>query len=213
VSLDSLVHRIRPAAGEAAGALLLLHGRGTDEGDLLPVLDFLDPDKRFVGATARAPLTLPPGGYHWYAVHRIGFPDPDTFLSTFDLLSGWVDAFLADQGVPADKLVVGGFSQGGVMSHALTLGPGRPRPAGLLAMSTFMPTVEGFELDLERARDLPVAITHGSHDPIISVDFGREAKERLEAAGARVSYFESEMPHAIDPRVVPQLQEWLAALP
>ena len=63
---------------------MLLHGRGTDEHDLFPLLDLLDPERRLVGFTPRAPLTLPPGGYHWYISREVGRPDPDTFRSTFD---------------------------------------------------------------------------------------------------------------------------------
>jgi phospholipase/carboxylesterase len=73
-----------------------------------------------------------------------------------------------------------------------------------------MPTVEGFELDLAKAEGLPVAIGHGEYDPIIGVEWGRDARERLEAAGARVTYRESPMPHAIDPGYVEELRSWVA---
>jgi phospholipase/carboxylesterase len=200
----------RPAAANPEGALVLLHGRGADERDLFPLLDMLDPERRMLGATARGPLSLPPGGAHWYVVRRVGYPDPDTFHPTFAELSSWLDAMLAEQGIPPERTVLGGFSQGSVMSYALGLGPGRPRPAGIMALSGFLPTVEGFELDLAKARDLPVAIGHGTHDPVISVDFGRDAHDRLSAAGARVTYRESPMPHTIDPGFIRDLQEgWL----
>ena len=71
-----LAHQIRPAAGEPRGALVLLHGRGADEHDLLPFLDLLDPQRRLVGVTPGGPLFLPPGGRHWYVVPRVGYPDP-----------------------------------------------------------------------------------------------------------------------------------------
>ena len=87
-----LVHRLRPAAGEPAGALVLLHGRGVDESDLFPLLDALDPERRLVGATPRGPLTLPPGGHHWYIVERVGFPHRETFMESFGLLTAWLDA-------------------------------------------------------------------------------------------------------------------------
>src|SRR5436190_19633669 len=124
---NGLVHRVRAPAAEATGALVLLHGRGVDENDLFPLLDELDPDRRLLAASARAPLTLPPGGYHWYAVHRIGFPDPPTFRSTYPLASEWLDGFLEANGLDHGKLLLGGFSQGAVMSYALGLGRGRPR--------------------------------------------------------------------------------------
>ena len=208
--LDLLVHRIRPPAGEPEGALVLLHGRGVDESDLFPLVDELDPERRLTGATPRGPLTLPPGGHHWYVVERIGFPHRETFTQTYDLLTGWLEGFAEDTGIPWAHTVIGGFSQGAVMSYALALAAGRPRPAGLIAMSGFIPTVEGFELDLERP-GLPIAITHGTLDPVIGVEFGRSARQRLEAAGDRLLYREFPGGHGIDPAELPDLQAWLRA--
>lgn len=194
----------RPAAGDAAGLLVLLHGRGADEHDLFPLLDVFDPERRLLGVTPRAPLSLPPGGAHWYAVHQIGSPDPGTFLPTFELASSWLDGLQAETGILPERTVIGGFSQGAVMTYALSLGAGRPRPAALIALSGFMPAVEGWELDLSPPFP-PVAIGHGTYDPVISVDYGRQARERLEQAGADILYRESPIPHTIDPRFAHEL--------
>jgi phospholipase/carboxylesterase len=94
------------------------------------------------------------------------------------------------------------------MSYALGLGAGRPQPAGILALSGFMPTVEGFELDLSDRAGLPVAIGHGERDPVIPIEFGRDARDRLLAAGAEVTYNESPTGHAIDPRFFAELPAW-----
>jgi phospholipase/carboxylesterase len=208
--LELLAHRLRAPAGEPEAALVLLHGRGVDETDLFPLLDELDPERRLLGATPRGPLTLPPGGSHWYIVERVGFPHRETFMQTFEMLTAWLDAFGEDAGIPSTRTVIGGFSQGAVMSYALALAAGRPSPAGLLAMSGFIPEVEGFELDLERP-GLPIAITHGTLDPVIPVQFGRLARQRLEAAGNRLLYRESPVGHGIDPAVLPDLRAWLRA--
>jgi phospholipase/carboxylesterase len=201
--------RLRPPAGEAQGALVLFHGRGVDEQDLFPLLDVFDPDRRLAAAAPRGPLALPPGGRHWYAVQRIGFPEPETFHATYDQVSAWLDALALETGVGPERTVLGGFSQGAVMSWALGLGAGRPRPAGILALSGFIPTVEGFELDLDGVEGFPVAIGHGVADPIIGVEWGRDARDRLEAAGADVLYRESPMGHSIDPRFVTELEAWV----
>ena len=205
----SLTHLERPAAGEPAGALVLFHGRGTSEHDLYALLDSLDPDRRLLGITPRAPLTMPPGGAHWYAFRSVGFPDPGTFSATYELASTWLDGLAEGKGIPLEQTVIGGFSQGAVMSWALGLVQGRPRPAGVLALSGFIPTVEGFELDLSSPLP-PIAIGHGSHDPVISVEFSREAKTRLEGAGAEVLYRESPMPHSVDPSFIAELQAWVS---
>jgi phospholipase/carboxylesterase len=200
----SLVARRRDAAGEPDGALVLLHGRGADENDLYPLLDVFDAERRLAGYTPRGPLSLPPGGAHWYIVPRVGYPDHDTFHASFAQAAEWLDGL----GVPPERMVLGGFSQGAVMTFALGLGRGRPRYAGLIGLSGFVPTVEGWEPDLDR--DLPpVAIGHGTYDPIIDVEFSRRARDLLEAAGADVTYRESPMPHAIDPQFAAELPEWI----
>lgn len=209
-STDGLIHRVRQASGSPAGALVLLHGRGADEDDLFPLLDVLDPERRLVGITPRGPLSLPPGGAHWYAVREIGFPDRSTFWPTYELLTGWLDALLEDHGVTHEQLVIGGFSQGTVMSYAAGLGAGRPRPAGIIALSGFMPTVEGFELDLADRSGFPVAIGHGAADPVIGVQWARQAHERLDAAGANVTYEEHPGAHQIDPLFLRRLPAWTA---
>jgi phospholipase/carboxylesterase len=197
--IDPLVHRVRDPRAEPEGALVLLHGRGADEQDLFPLLDHLDPEGRLLGICPRGPLTLPPGGAHWYVVRRVGFPDPGMFFPAFDRLSGWLDALLADRGIEPSRAVIGGFSQGAVMSYSLSLAASRPPPAAILAFSGFMPSVIGFELDLPGRSQIPVAIGHGIYDPVISVEFARDARARLEEAGFKIVYQESPVDHTIDP--------------
>ncbi len=205
---DSLEHRVRPAASDPEGLLVLFHGRGADENDLYPLLDILDPERRLLGVTPRGPLSMPPGGAHWYAVRRVGYPDPETFNSTYRRAGLWLDALAKETGIPLERTVLGGFSQGAVMSYALGLGAGRPRPAAIIALSGFIPTVEGFELDLSRPLP-PVAIGHGTIDSVISADFARRARRLLEQAGAGVLYRESPLPHAVDPAFLAEIVPWL----
>jgi phospholipase/carboxylesterase len=207
----SLTYRVREAAGQPRGALVLFHGRGADEHDLVPLFDALDPERRLVGVTPRGPLSLPPGGAHWYAVRAIGYPDPDTFLRTYELASDWLDALPELTGVPIERTVLGGFSQGAVMSYALGLASSRPRPAGILALSGFVPTVEGFELDLAARAGLPVSISHGTYDPVIGVQFGRAARDLLAEAGLDVAYREDQVAHQIAPGAVTQARAVLEA--
>src|SRR5207342_845060 len=111
----TIVHRARPPAGDPEGLLVLFHGRGADENDLFPLLDVLDPERRLLGVTARGPLSLPPGGAHWYTVREIGYPDPDTFLATYEAVASWLDALAEETGAAPERTVLGGFSQGAVM--------------------------------------------------------------------------------------------------
>jgi phospholipase/carboxylesterase len=178
VSVQELGARRRESTGEPAGALVLLHGRGADEHDLFPLLDLLDPARRLLGVTPGGPLHLPPGGKHWYTLGGIPTPDAETFHATAPLLAAFLDALP----MPMDRVVLGGFSQGAVMSYAMSLGPGRPRPAGLVAMSGFLPRVE----------------------------YGREAAETLSAAGVDVLRLESAVPHMVDPAWIDPLRRLVA---
>jgi phospholipase/carboxylesterase len=95
------------------------------------------------------------------------------------------------------------------MAWALGAGPRRPRPAGILSMSGFIPTVPGFEMDATTLAGLPVAIAHGSLDPVIPIDFGHDARGRATQMGADVLYRESRIPHTLDPKVLPELAGWV----
>src|SRR5688572_10790572 len=188
-----------------------MHGRGANEVDLEPLLSVLDSDARLVGILPRAPLALPPGGAHWYAVQEIGYPDPNTFLTTFERTSTWLDALLEELGLSLERTVLGGFSQGAVMSYALGLAASRPKPAAILAMSGFIPRAEAFELDLASRAGLPVSISHGTTDPVIGVQWGRDARDRLTAAGLAVQYHEDPVDHTITAQAIATAREVLEA--
>ena len=141
---------------------------------------------------------------------ELGYPPPDTFLPSYRQASAFLDRLASETGIPPERTLLGGFSQGSMMSYALGLGADRPRPAGLIALSGFVPTVEGLELDFNRPLP-PIAIGHGTFDPVIGVEWGRRAKELLEQAGAEVVYRESPLPHTVDPAFLRELRPWLRA--
>ena len=210
--MTELTFRERPAAGDPAGLLVLHHGRGTDENDLLPLGDVLDPERRLHVVTPRGPLTLPGwSGYHWYVVPRVGYPDPDTFNAAFASLAALHDDLWRRTGLGPEQTVLGGFSMGSVMSYSLGLAGSRPAPAGILAFSGFVPVVEGWSASLEDRQGTRAFIAHGRNDPIMEVGFARQARELLEQGGLEVEYHESDAGHHIDPAHVPAAVEWLAA--
>jgi phospholipase/carboxylesterase len=207
--MTDLTYRERPADGKPAGLLVLHHGRGSDERDLLGLADVLDPGRRLHVVTPRAPLSLGGPGYHWYVVPRVGHPDPDTFRSAYGKLGAFHDELWRRTGIGPEATVFGGFSMGSVMSYSLGLGPDRPAPAGILAFSGFVPVVEGWQPDLAGRPDVRAFIAHGRRDPIMEIGFARRARELLEAGGLDVEYHESDAGHHIDPAHVPAAVDWL----
>jgi phospholipase/carboxylesterase len=208
----SLLYIERRADGEPAGLLVLHHGRGADEQDLLALSDVLDPTHRMHVASPRAPLS-PPGtsGYHWYLVPRVGYPDPKTFHAAFGMLGELHDRLWEQTGIGPERTVLGGFSMGAVMSYALGLAATRPAVAGIMAFSGFMPAVPGWKPDPAGRPNLRVFAAHGTRDQVIDVEFARSATAQLREAGLPVEYHESEAGHHIDPRGIPPASAWLEA--
>lgn len=172
--------------------------------------DVLDPERRLHVVTPRAPLRLPGSpGYHWYLVPRVGYPDPDSFRAAYAELASFHDGLWERTGIGPDRTVLGGFSMGTVMSYALGLGGDRPAPAGILALSGFIPTVDGWQPSLGDRNDMGVLIAHGRLDPVIPVTFARAAHELLEQAGFTVDYRESDAAHNVDPGDIPRTTAWL----
>jgi phospholipase/carboxylesterase len=205
-----LQFQARAAEGAAAGLLVLHHGRGTNELDLLGLADLLDSDRRLQVVTPRGPLQLPGSpGYHWYRVGRVGYPEPATFHDSRRKLGQLHDELWKQTGIAPERTVLGGFSMGTVMSYALGLSGDRPPPAGILAFSGFIPTVEGWEPSLEDREAIQAFIAHGRLDPVISVAFAERAREQLTAAGLDVEYHEHEGGHHIDPAQLALSASWL----
>jgi phospholipase/carboxylesterase len=210
MTMSTLTYRERPADGQAEGLLVLHHGRGSDEHDLLDVGDALDPERRLHIVTPRAPLTFRGApGNHWYVVPRVGYPDYDTFHATYAKLAAFHDELWTRTGIAPKDTVFGGFSMGSVMSYSLGLGGDRPPIAGILAFSGFLPTVEGWTPDLAGRRETRVFMAHGRQDPIMDVEFGRRANELLTAGGLQVEYHEDDYGHQINPAHLPAAISWL----
>ena len=208
-----LEHLLAPPsnASESHALLVLLHGRGADAHDLLPLADELRRDDLLVLAP-QAPyaLTGPFGvGYAWYDMHDIGDPDPKTFMPSLSRLREFLDAVIAGYPVDAERVFLLGFSQGAVMSLATAFTDPR-RLAGIVALSGYLPQsisgAEGGNLDR-----LPVFIGHGNADPLIPVTEGHRARDVLTAEGADVTYREYSVAHRIAPDELEDIRTWIDA--
>lgn len=239
--IPPLAFEERPADGPADGLLVLHHGRGADEHDLIGFADLLDPDRRLHVVTPGAPLRLQGWpGKHWYLVPQVGFPDPGTFAASYRALATFHDELWARTGIAPERTILGGFSMGSVMSHALGLGPihpasglparlsgsgaadatsgdaadglpGRPVVAGILGLSGFVPTVEGWAPDLApRAGRTRVLNAHGRQDPVIGYAFAEQARALVADGGLDLTTLDFDGGHQIAPQHVPAIAAWVA---
>ncbi len=208
----NLTHMLRPALdrpsdGQHVPGLLLLHGRGADEADLMGLEGALDP--RLTIVSARAPFRLGPG-FAWYGMSEVGRPDLDTMRASVRELDAFIDGMPEAYGIDPARLYLMGFSQGAVMSAAMALlKPHAVR--GALLHSGYVPANAGLDFTPEPARGKPFFLAHGKYDDVIPVTFGRDSHEYLEEAGADVVYREYPIGHTISEESLYDLAEWLAA--
>ncbi|HUI65537.1 MAG TPA: alpha/beta fold hydrolase [Bacteroidota bacterium] len=194
----TLEHRILFPQGSSAvqhPALLLLHGRGADEEDLIGLAEQFDP--RFLILSVRAPYPFPNGGYTWYDLRALGAPQPTMFRLSYDRLSQFVDDALSQYPVDPAQVYLFGFSMGTVMAYALAF----TRPSlfrGVVANSGYIPEGTHLTFQWNHLEHMEILIAHGTLDPVIPVDVARRAKRILEGSNARVSYREYPMGHEIN---------------
>ena len=210
----TLVHNV-VGTPQAARVLLLVHGLGADERDLGGLLPYLDPEGRFLAVLPRGPVAAPPG-FAWYGLESVqvsGATADATFLSSLQELDDLLDQVCAEQGKERSEAVVGGFSQGAALALALGLRQSdRPHPAAILALSTYLPEVDGLVYDWDAAPSIPVLLQHGTDDPLIPIERGRDAAQTLEEHGSPITYREYPIGHEVSLPSIQQAHEWLLAV-
>ena len=204
--------------GPARSAVIWLHGLGADGHDFEPIVPELglDPalETRFVFPHAPAiPVTVN-GGFvmpAWYDIHDVDFvrrADDEGLARSVARITALVERE-NERGIPAERIVLGGFSQGGAVALHAALGHPE-RLAGLFALSTYLPGGKS----IERARSpvnhgLPVFQAHGSLDPLVPVELGRAACAALRSLGHPVEWHEYPMQHQVSLEEIQELARWL----
>lgn len=210
-----LVHRVvapRAPSGRPP-LLLLLHGIGTDEEDLLPLARSFDP--RFLVVAARAPHEAEPMGYRWYAIDWAATPprgNPVEMLASRDLLARFVEEASAAYAADPSRVFLLGFSQGAILSLALLLA--RPDLVrGVVAHSGRLARLPGPDPTPESLSRAEVLLLHGAQDEVIPATQGRKAYEVLERLlGARAAFraFDG-LGHGISEASLVEAARWLTA--
>ena len=205
----SLQHRVffPSTAREKYPAIIAIHGRGTNENDLVPlVLSLSLPNVLLV--SPRAPFPFPYGGFVWYDLAHEGIPEPNAFRTSIGTLQKFVEEVKEGYPVDSERLLLLGFSQGTVMAYATAL-LDPTSFLGVAALSGYIPHQSGLPLKLTNLNGFPVFISHGTDDPIIPVRLGREASELLKRARATVTYREYPMGHEVTENTMRDLSGWL----
>ncbi len=209
----NLLHAAHVPAGDGPfPTVLALHGWGASAHDLLGLAPLLYDGQALV-LCPQGPVEVPtaPGmrGYGWFPITGGGPPDPDEFARAAAALRTFLDAALERYAVDRRKLVVLGFSQGGVMAYDLVLRePGRF--AGLTVLSSWLPASLAQKIPKLPEHDgFPVLVMHGTEDPMIDVGRARESRDALVPLGVGLTYREHAMGHSISPEAARDLVTWL----
>jgi phospholipase/carboxylesterase len=198
---------------EAAGAgphplLVLLHGRGADEEDLLSLAPVLD--ERLLVLSVRAPQPFEGGGYTWYDLGGpVGQPEQVSFAASSKALMDFLQVAVAGYPVDPGRVFLFGFSMGAVMSLALSL----TRPElfrGVCAHSGYVP--EGVPIRWDALAGPEYFLLHGTEDPVIPVVMARRAQRLFAASNARFFYREYPMQHQISEESLSDIREWIHRL-
>jgi len=209
----NLIHTIYEPSGPGPHpTILTLHGRGANAFDLLGLAPYLCNGK-FLMICPQGPLETPIGpgafGYAWYPMSMGGPPDIGAILSSRGKLQIFLDECLARYPIDTKKLVVLGFSQGGVMAYSLALS-NPERFAALAVLSSWLPKELMPELAIKEAvQSLPTLVQHGTQDQMIEVQRARDSVEQLRALRVPLTYREYDIGHEISGKSLSDLSAWL----
>lgn len=191
--------------------LFLFHGFSAEQHHLAAYVPLVDPDERFTAICPRGLHDLPDSdGASWFE-RTPGGPSAASFLTAVDALSALIADEMRAAGVGPERCVIGGFSQGGILSLALALRPGAPRWGGVWAMCCALPRIEGLELDPAPGAGTPALIQFGERDTIIPAERSLATADTLRAAGWEVTANGYDMGHSQRIEMMVDAREWLAA--
>ena len=210
LSLHHLVHYptpfLEPGASARYPTILALHGRGSNEQDLVGLAPHL-PDG-FLWISPRGPHKLGSDAYEWYRVKIIGKPDPEKLAAALETIDHFIDEILAAYPVDPQKLFLLGFSQGSILSMCYALG--RPeRVAGVVAQSGYIPKGINLEIKETDIKDKPFLLTHGEQDTMLPIDWARASRDLLQNLGVYLSYYEFQMGHQVSMESLAVISTWL----
>ncbi|MFT7053657.1 MAG: phospholipase/carboxylesterase [Psychromonas sp.] len=203
----------------ANAAVIWLHGLGADGHDfeaIVPQLSlpetlairFIFPHAPSIPVTINGGLKMPA----WYDILEMSFQrqvDLTALNRSAEQIQALIDREI-DRGIPADRIVIAGFSQGGAVAYQAALTYAKPL-AGLLAMSTYFATKDSIQLS-DANKSLDIKIMHGSQDPVVNPGLGEKALQSLTEMGFQPGYKSYIMEHCVCAAQITDISAWLVKL-
>lgn len=197
-------------AKEGAPLFVLLHGRGSHKGDLMGLQPHLPPDAMVV--SPEAPFPGAPWGYGpgwaWYRFMGRNRPDPESFEVSQQQLHEFLTALPEQLPVKPGPMILGGFSQGGVMSMAYALRNTGAVPF-VVNFSGFLPDHRSVEVTSDHVSGMRFFWGHGTEDPMIPFGLAVEGRAILQQAGADLTARDYPIGHWIDGNELQDVVRWL----
>jgi len=186
--------------------ILALHGRGSNESDLIGLAPYLP--QKFLWISPRGTFTLGPDSFEWFQITQIGKPDPTRLANALNTLDVFMDEIIENYPVDKNKLYLLGFSQGSIMSMSYTLTKPQ-RVAGVIAQSGYIPHESGLQIDEAGIKNKPFILTHGIQDPMLPVDWARRSRDTLQKLETNLEYHEFNMGHQVSEESLAVINSWL----
>ena len=199
------------------GSIIWLHGLGADGHDFEQLVPDLDLPKniplRFIFPHAPfQPVTINNGMVmrSWFDIlsfDRKGRAERESFLKSCDSLRCLISNEI-ERGMREEKIIVAGFSQGGAIAIHTVL-ESNYNIAGLIALSTYM-GLSDISINSPCRKDLPIFMAHGSFDPVLKIEWGRESANKIIEAGYKVEWNEYSMEHTISQKEILDIRKWIS---
>ncbi|WP_115718602.1 alpha/beta hydrolase [Gallaecimonas mangrovi] len=214
--MDYLPHQIVETGANITASVIWLHGLGASGDDFVPMVPELGlpagAGVRFIFPNAPAiPVTVN-GGYvmpAWYDILSLDIErklNQSQLQASSHAIQALIEREIA-RGISSEHIVVAGFSQGGAVAYEAALSFGKPL-AGLLALSTYFATRQSVNVSAAN-QSLPVAIYHGTQDPVVPELLGQQAKAALQQKGLAPHYRTYPMEHCLCFEQVKDIGQWL----